>query len=466
MARSIVRDIHLIGKVDASAGWSGIIAFEVGNYSLVENCLIEAENISTTSDWTWQRNGVIAGVLKGTVRDCVTIKSGHDQMIASIPYGYNNGTDAFATMYNVYTNAPASIAKTFDASGWHEFGMIGSEDVEVISGFGDFSTSLASSFDLDSTIWTLADGAMPHLAHFSDDFVTLAPSVKVTASKTRLPVGETLTLTAELVNSDEVPTWSFEADEGYAAYATITQGETDLHVFTLTGVADGSVSVVIKATIGEEVYSSAATVIEIYTPSGEEPGDYEIPENAVEIGTYEQFKAFFNGSAENTTKNAVLTADIVGDDISRAMGMAGEYTGIFEGQGHTISHYKTNQSLFNIMGTNAQVRNVNLELNHTGSGFGTIAFQNGGSITNCEVTVTIDGAQNTFGGVALVGTSGYFTDCHVNFIINNDQCNTFYPICQNDGGASHITNCSYSIGGTAGNASMFVTSNSNITLIS
>ncbi|MFA6370971.1 MAG: hypothetical protein WCX47_05090, partial [Bacilli bacterium] len=186
--------------------------------------------------------------------------------------------------------------------------------------------------------------------------------------------------------------------------------------------------------------------------------------DAVEISTYAEFIAFFDGSAANTTKNAVLTADIVGDNTLRGFGMAGEYSGIFEGQGHTISNYKTSQGLFNILGATAEVRNVNFELNHTGSGFGTIAYQNNGLISNCQITVTIDGAQNTFGGVTLVGTSGTFVDCHVSFIINNSQCKTLYPICQNDGTVD-ITNCSYSFAGSDGSAIMFSTSNTNITLV-
>ncbi|MCK9323840.1 MAG: hypothetical protein M0P07_07815, partial [Candidatus Methanomethylophilaceae archaeon] len=446
-------------QVDASVGWSGLLAGEVGNLSVVEDSLFEAENISVCADWTWQRNGVIAGVFKGLVRNIVSIKTGDDQMIGTIPYGYNNGSDAFASMYNVYTNVPASIAKTFDASGSHEWGMIGSDGVEIFSDFGDFSSSTSTDFALDPAIWTLADGAMPHLAHFGETALTMGPEVEASVSKSSILVAEVATVTATLKNSEEVPTWSFVASEGYASVATIVQDSVEANKFNVTGVALGTITVKIVATIGGVDYESSELTFNVI-----EEGSYEIPTDAVEISTYAEFISFFDGSAANTTKNAVLTADIVGDNTLRGFGMAGEYSGIFEGQGHTISNYKTSQGLFNILGATAEVRNVNFELNHTGSGFGTIAYQNNGLISNCQITVTIDGAQNTFGGVTLVGTSGTFVDCHVSFIINNSQCNTLYPICQNDGTVD-ITNCSYSFAGSDGSAIMFSTSNTNITLV-
>lgn len=183
LGRGIVRNLHLVGKVDAVRGFGGLICHTVQYLGLIENCLLEADNISTIAgDWSWQRNGVIAGCVKGLVRDVVSINASvstepsiSNQMISTAPYGYYNGTDALFALENVYTNVTDSaLAVPFDASGIHDWGMVGNdhENIDVTIGLNDFSTTVTTDFDLDATIWTLVNGQMPKLAHYGDTAVT------------------------------------------------------------------------------------------------------------------------------------------------------------------------------------------------------------------------------------------------------------------------------------------------------
>lgn len=251
-------------------------------------------------------------------------------------------------------------------------------------------------------------------------------------------------------------TWALSTVAGFDDILSATQSD---NVFTFTGLATGETNVTLVATLNSKQY--AATAIKLTVIASE--NSYIIPANAVEIGTAAQFTTFFNGSAENTNKNAVLTADIDLGGITRSMGMAGEYNGIFEGQGHTISNFSAGQPIINIMSSTSEVRNMTITCTFTASGYGIVAFQNNGKINNVTTNITIANPVNTLAGITLVG-SGSFTKCRSNwtFLAGATGANTLYPIVQNDAGKT-ITNCSYSYTGMA--TSPFMTSNANITLI-
>ncbi len=177
LGRSVIRNLHVQGNVNAPRGFGGLLAHTVQNQAVVEDCLFEATNTSTIAgDWAWQRNGVIAACNKGVIRNVVSINASDpaadatikDQMISTVPYGYRNDNDVFE-LTNVYTNiSNRDLAVPFDASGKQEWGMVTNtnEYIDVKLGFGDFTASKASDFTLDPTIWTLADGKMPTLAHY------------------------------------------------------------------------------------------------------------------------------------------------------------------------------------------------------------------------------------------------------------------------------------------------------------
>jgi hypothetical protein len=81
------------------------------------------------------------------------------------------------------------------------------------------------------------------------------------------------------------------------------------------------------------------------------------------------------------------------------------FTGVFDGDGHTISNLKV--GLFGSLGSGAEVRDLGVVDVNISSGYGSISADNNGNITNCYCTGTIRG----FGG--LVGYNyGDINQCY------------------------------------------------------
>lgn len=166
---------------------------------------------------------------------------------------------------------------------------------------------------------------------------------------------------------------------------------------------------------------------------------YEIPENAFEIRTVEDFKTVFDGGAAYSGRNIVLMNDInlLGHEFGfNACVMAGEFSGIFEGQGYRVFNFTKNGGLFNIIRGATEtssagiVRNLTIENEHsTFSGCGSIANINNGIIENCDVVVSIVKSCNTYGGIALTN-NGSISNCSVYFDLKNSVANSFYSIAQ------------------------------------
>jgi hypothetical protein len=95
----------------------------------------------------------------------------------------------------------------------------------------------------------------------------------------------------------------------------------------------------------------------------------------------------------------------------------GTFTGVFDGNGHTISHLtitgKDYLGLFGSLGSGAQVKNLGVvDINVTGSGndVGGLVGNNGGTVTQCYSTGAVKG-NNYVGG--LVGNNwGAVTECY------------------------------------------------------
>ncbi len=376
--------------------------------------------------------------------------------VTSVTSKSSFAVDETAVITGTINNLPAGGTATWSftgSSGYATYASITQDAVDL----NKFNLVGLSNGSFTMTVIATVDGIEYSAPALSIQVLT---KVTVAVSKNPILIDETAVLTGTYYDAGKtVTSWSFTGNAGYSTYATITQDGTNPNKFNVVGVSNGTFTVTLSAVVESVTYTSAPVTMTI---------GYVIPEGAVAIGTYTQFAAFFNGSAENYNKSAYLTADIDCGGATRTMGMAGEYVGIFEGQGHTISNFTANQPLFNIIGSASEVRNVNIACTFTGSGYGAMAFQNNGKILDCVVTVTINSGINTFGGFVLVGSSGTFTNLHASFIINAGAAvaNTLYPICQNDGAASGITNCTYSFSGTEASISDFVTSNANVTHIS
>ena len=185
-----------------------------------------------------------------------------------------------------------------------------------------------------------------------------------------------------------------------------------------------------------------------------------------------------NETQQNTAACAVLMGDITinekvldedGNLISDTgaltqwtpIGNGSEYTGTFDGAGHTISGLYINSDakyvgLFGRIGTNGTVKNLTLADSYISGGTyvgGICGANNGGSITSCSNngTVNVNGGNVTYvGGICGVNNGGSITSCSNNGTVNVNGGNVTYVggICGfNDGSitdGSLITTCSNS----------------------
>lgn len=240
-----------------------------------------------------------------------------------------------------------------------------------------------------------------------------------------------------------------------------------------------------------EVYQPAELTTDKYDMDGDGSKDavYEIS-NA---GQLYWFAGLVNGSlsgvTQNTSANVVLTADIVvNENVLKPDGTLNEgtfkewtpigntcngsyspYTGIFEGQNHTISGLyfkKENTSEVGFFGYNGgKISNVGI-LNSYFCGFsqvGGVCGYNSSTITNCYNKGVVDGTADgasSFGGVCGCNL-GILTNCYNTGIVSGQLF--VGGVSGNNNGT--ITNCYNTgivkgqsfVGGVSGNNSRTIT---------
>lgn len=140
-----------------------------------------------------------------------------------------------------------------------------------------------------------------------------------------------------------------------------------------------------------------------------------IPDGAQPISTKAEWLAFFNNTGESTLKSAYLTNDIDLEGQTYGIGVHGDYVGIFEGNGFTVSNFTINQNLFHFVGSNGEIRNLNLRLFVGGSSMGFV-YQQNGLIDNVKLELTINKNVNHIGGFAQQGGSGTISNSGVDFL--------------------------------------------------
>ena len=247
-----------------------------------------------------------------------------------------------------------------------------------------------------------------------------------------------------------------------------------------------------------EVYQPANLTTDKYDMDGDDSKDavYEIS-NA---GQLYWFAGLVNGTlsgvAQNTSANAVLTKDIVvNKNVLKSDGTlnkgtfkewttiatsASPYTGIFEGQNHTISglYFKQEDSYdVGLFGrNNGKIANAGIldsyfygtskvggvcGNNYTGtitncyntgsvSGFGTLGGVSGynytGSITNCYNTGNVSGSSGFVGGVSGCNSKGTIINSYNAGSVSGLEC---VGGVSGDNGTGSITDC-YNIGSVSG----------------
>ena len=215
--------------------------------------------------------------------------------------------------------------------------------------------------------------------------------------------------------------------------------------------------------------------------NGYQPATDENNDGVYEIGNAGQlywFAACVNGSTEGIQQNksakAVLTADITVNtgnvancNGTKATGWTdwtpignsnNQYTGTFDGQGHTISGLYLNTStgyvgLFGTVGSGGSVSNVGVVDSYfkgTNNVSGVCGYNNGGTITNCYNTGNVSGSS-CVGGVCGYNDGGTIENCYNTGTVSGSRlvggvCG--YNYAPSDRTAT-ITNC-YNTGAVSG----------------
>ena len=447
--QGVLRNIHIKGTID-TAGFSGLLAKEVsGPQTRITDCLFEAKNVQTGVDWTWARNGVIASTLQNEakVENVVTNLDATDAMC--LPFFAYSWTET-QVMKNAYTN----IAHDTQSENYKPFNPEGRDiSAQIMENINHtpFDSTLASAYTtLDSSIWTLEDNKMPVLAHDSEAPVKLEAMLTASADTTSLSMKEDGTKTATITTSLKYSTetlsdYSYTLDSSDASVISVTNNNDG--TFGITAVAAGEATVSVSAKLGDKTLTAEAIT---FTVKSADAPKYEIPDDAFEIKDIATFKTVFDKGAAYSTRNFYLSSDIdlTGDELTTAkmMWMAGEFSGIFEGQGHTITG-DINWDMFNIIAASGVVRNVNIKTsNPIEANRGPLAHTNKGTISNVHIDMTVvdERATNTFAGM-FFSNEGKVEDSSVAFHVNtaSNTIKSFSNI-----GSGTYTNCTYTVDGT------------------
>ena len=447
--QGVLRNIHIKGTID-SAGFSGLLAKEVcGPQAKITDCLFEAKNVQTGVDWTWARNGVIASTLQNEakVENVVTNLDATDAMC--MPFFAYSWTET-QVMKNAYTN----IAHDTQNENYKPFNPEGRDiSAWVMENINHtpFDSTLASAYTtLDSSVWTLEDNKMPVLAHDSEAPEKLEAKLTASADTTSLSMKEDGTKTATITTSLKYSTetlsdYSYTLAPSDASVISVTNNNDG--TFGITAVAAGEATVSVSAKLGDKTLTAEAIT---FTVKSADAPKYEIPDGAFEIKDVATFKTVFDKGAAYTTRNFYLSNDIdlTGDELTttQMMWMAGEFSGIFEGQGHTITG-DISWDMFNIIAASGVVRNVNIKTsNPVEANRGPLAHTNKGTISNVHIDMTVveKRATNTFAGM-FFSNEGKVEDSSVAFHVNtaSNTIKSFSNI-----GSGTYTNCTYTVDGT------------------
>ena len=227
------------------------------------------------------------------------------------------------------------------------------------------------------------------------------------------------------------------------------------------------------------------TDCDAYQPAVLTTDKYEINEDGTKDAVYEistagqlyWFAGLVNGTlsgvAQNKSANAVLTADIVVNaNVLKSDGTLNEgtfkewtpiatsaspYTGIFDGQNHTISGLYFNQENSYDVGlfgrNNGKIANAGILDSYfygTSKVGGMCGNNYTGTISNCYNTGSVSGI-GTAGGVSGYNYTGSITNCYNTGSVSGTGVNVGGVIGRNESNAS-ITNCYYGSTIYTGNA--------------
>jgi hypothetical protein len=186
------------------------------------------------------------------------------------------------------------------------------------------------------------------------------------------------------------------------------------------------------------------------------------------IASASDFATYFNNSSAHAADSFELTADISIGNLNYYGINSAQFTGTFNGNGHTITVTlnAANSGLFYQIGSTGTVNNLNVNATiNTGACCAPICFSNSGTVSNCATNLTVTAAINTIGGMAWGAAAGTWTNCRANWSISSSGAasNTLYRIAPE--GQGTFTNCTYSLLSSAADTNFTPATGSLITKV-
>ena len=173
--QGVAYDLGLEGSmVGGDTHWCGLLAKETNWRAVASNIRVVVTETSAapTDDvgWTWKRDGGLFGMTRGLIQDCV-VDTSNCTTDRAMPFAaYSNFVEANnyqddkdnAFVDNCYTDAKGTICLPFGPDPNQGWNTAPNPDCNYVSDLVWASVN-ASSFKLDTSIWTLTNGQMPTL---------------------------------------------------------------------------------------------------------------------------------------------------------------------------------------------------------------------------------------------------------------------------------------------------------------
>ena len=175
--------------------------------------------------------------------------------------------------------------------------------------------------------------------------------------------------------------------------------------------------------------------------------------NEMSIGSKEDWKAFCNRvNSGQTTLNAKLTQDVdLGEDTWQ-VGAGRNYSGTFDGQGHTLTVNWNSTNFFPLAPfadvENATIKNLHVkgQITNRGNLSGLMISASGTTtVSGCVIEVNLKSSNDVAGMIRSVhaGASVTLTDCVVKGALNSDATNSMAGFVYQTWGSCTLNNCLY-----------------------
>ncbi len=219
-------------------------------------------------------------------------------------------------------------------------------------------------------------------------------------------VGNGLVTYGEIENDKQL---SVAADPG--SKVILTAKETGSEIFEAWKDSEGTV-LSTNTTYSFDILDESVNITAVFSSQFEEKGTAEDPYKIENQADLEKLNSICGGGNALSGKYFALQDNITVD--SSFKGIAGEFNGIFEGNGKKISGFNaTTRGLFTSIQENAEIKNLTVDAHITASAdqSGIIAGYSKGKITGCNVTGSLTTKYKQAGGIVGYVSEGSVSNC-------------------------------------------------------